>query len=155
MPSASQLSSDISTTGARRIPLAAMLGFTKEALLACGLPGADADAVAEAMIEADLTGADAHGIFRLGQYVKVLRDGRINPKPQMKVLQRGPATALVDGDNGMGHLVMTFATNTAVELAKESGIGWVGCACSPGTSDGGTGTSFTPNSGLPVVRSSR
>jgi LDH2 family malate/lactate/ureidoglycolate dehydrogenase len=78
------------------------------------------------MIEADLTGADAHGIFRLAQYVNVLRDGRINPKPQMKALQRGRATALVDGDNGMGHLVMTYAANLAVELARESGVGWVG-----------------------------
>jgi L-2-hydroxycarboxylate dehydrogenase (NAD+) len=110
----------------RKIPLAAMLAFTKEALLACSLPDADAATVTEAMIEADLTGSDAHGIFRLGQYVKILREGRINAKPQMKVLQRGPATALVDGDNGMGHLVMTFAANTAVELAKESGLGWVG-----------------------------
>lgn len=114
------------TEGARRVPLAALLSFTKEALLACGLPDADAQSVAEAMIEADLTGADAHGIFRLGQYVNVLRAGRINPKPKMQVLQRGPATALVDGDNGMGHLVMSFAANTAVELARESGVGWVG-----------------------------
>jgi L-2-hydroxycarboxylate dehydrogenase (NAD+) len=115
-----------SPEGGQKIPLASMLGFIREALLACGLPEADANTVAEAMAEADLTGADAHGIFRLAQYVKVLREGRINPTPQMKVLQRGPATALVDGDNGMGHLVMTFASNTAVELAKESGIGWVG-----------------------------
>jgi LDH2 family malate/lactate/ureidoglycolate dehydrogenase len=103
-----------------------MLAFTREALIACGLPDADATTVAEAMVEADLTGADAHGIFRLGQYVKVLRDGRINPKPQIKILSRGPATALVDGDNGMGHLVMTYAANAAVELARANGVGWVG-----------------------------
>jgi LDH2 family malate/lactate/ureidoglycolate dehydrogenase len=44
----------------------------------------------------------------------------------MPVIARGPAPALIDGDNGMGHLVMTFATNTAVEIAREAGIGWVG-----------------------------
>ena len=55
-----------------------------------------------------------------------LRSGRVNPKPQIKVVQRAPATALVDGDNGMGHLVMTYAANLAVELARGSGIGWVG-----------------------------
>ena len=38
----------------------------------------------------------------------------------------GPATALVDGDNAMGHLVMDRASQTAVELARESGVAWVG-----------------------------
>ena len=78
------------------------------------------------MIGADLTGADAHGIFRLAQYVGVLLKGRVNATPKIKVVERGPATALVDGDNGMGHLVMTFAANIAVELARGSGVGWVG-----------------------------
>src|SRR5262249_26299303 len=50
----------------------------------------------------------------------------VKPKANIKVLQRAPSTALVDGDDGIGHLVMTYATNLAIELAGESGIGWVG-----------------------------
>jgi L-2-hydroxycarboxylate dehydrogenase (NAD+) len=42
------------------------------------------------------------------------------------VVERSPATALVDGDNGMGHLVMTYAANLAVEIAREAGMAWVG-----------------------------
>ena len=53
-----------------RIPAAGMLAFMTEAFLACGLTDADAATVARAMIEADLTGSDAHGIFRLAQYVR-------------------------------------------------------------------------------------
>jgi LDH2 family malate/lactate/ureidoglycolate dehydrogenase len=34
--------------------------------------------------------------------------------------------ALVDGDNGMGHLVMRFATARAIEKAKQAGVAWVG-----------------------------
>jgi LDH2 family malate/lactate/ureidoglycolate dehydrogenase len=34
--------------------------------------------------------------------------------------------ALVDGDNGMGHLVMRFATEKAIEKAKRAGVAWVG-----------------------------
>jgi LDH2 family malate/lactate/ureidoglycolate dehydrogenase len=41
-------------------------------------------------------------------------------------MERGPATALVDGDRGMGHLVMTFAAKLAVEIAREAGVAWVG-----------------------------
>jgi LDH2 family malate/lactate/ureidoglycolate dehydrogenase len=90
------------------------------------VPQADAELAAKQMIEADLTGFDAHGIFRLSAYCKTLKSGRVNPKANIKVLQRSGATALVDGDDGIGHLVMTYATNLAIELARESGVGWVG-----------------------------
>src|SRR5215208_6354507 len=89
-----------------RIPVPDMLAFTTEAFLACGLRAADAAIVARAMIEADLTGSDAHGIFRLPQYARQVRAGRVNATPDLKLIRGGPATAVVDGDNGMGHLVM-------------------------------------------------
>jgi LDH2 family malate/lactate/ureidoglycolate dehydrogenase len=38
--------------------------------------------------------------------------------------------ALVDGDNGMGHLVMRFATEKAIEKAKTAGTAWVGVKAS-------------------------
>jgi LDH2 family malate/lactate/ureidoglycolate dehydrogenase len=109
-----------------RVPVSAMLAFTREAYVACGLPEQDATIVADAMIEADLTGSDAHGIFRLPLYTKWVRAGRINTQPQLKFIKGGPATGVVDGDNGMGHLVMSFAANQAVALARECGVGWVG-----------------------------
>jgi L-2-hydroxycarboxylate dehydrogenase (NAD+) len=110
----------------RRFPAATMLAFTREVFFACGLPDADAATVAGALVEADLVGSDAHGVFRLAQYVRNLQTGRVNPKAKVAVVQRSPATALIDGDNGMGHLVMTHAANLAVELARASGVGWVG-----------------------------
>src|SRR5687768_9389886 len=111
---------------ARRTPAAVILSFMTDAFRASGLPDADAKTVASAMLDADLSGSDAHGIFRLAGYVKQLKSGIFNPRANIKVLERGPATALVDGDNGMGHLVMTYAANLAVELARASGVGWVG-----------------------------
>src|SRR5262245_13393813 len=113
-------------TDARRYPIAAMLAFARDALAACGVPDNDAAVAAKQMIEADLTGFDAHGIFRLAAYCKTLKTGRVKAKADIKVLQRSAATALVDGDDGIGHLVLTFATNLAMELAKQSGVGWVG-----------------------------
>ncbi len=78
------------------------------------------------MSEADLTGFDAHGIFRLPQYIRRLRAGGFNPRPDIRVTRTAPATALVDGDNGMGHLVMSRAVETAVAAARETGVAWVG-----------------------------
>jgi L-2-hydroxycarboxylate dehydrogenase (NAD+) len=100
--------------------------FIADALGAVGLPAADAGKVAELMTEADLTGADAHGIFRLPQYVRRIRAGGFNTKPNITVTKTAAATALVDGDNGMGHLVVSRAADTAIALAREAGIGWVG-----------------------------
>jgi LDH2 family malate/lactate/ureidoglycolate dehydrogenase len=97
-----------------------------DAFRACGLAEADAAIVADAMLEADLTGSDAHGVFRLAGYVRQLKRGPFNPRAKIEVVERGPATALIDGDNAMGHLVMTKAANLAVELARASGVGWVG-----------------------------
>jgi L-2-hydroxycarboxylate dehydrogenase (NAD+) len=110
----------------RRCSIAAMLAFTRDALAACGVPDADAAIAAKQMIEADLTGFDAHGIFRLAPYCKTLKSGRVKAKADIKVIERSAATALVDGDGGIGHLVLTYATNLAMELAKQSGVGWVG-----------------------------
>src|SRR5258705_12215871 len=92
-----------------RVPAQTIAALIADCLKAVGLPGADAAKVAELMLEADLTGADAHGVFRLPQYVKRLRAGGVNPEPTIRVEKTAAATAIVDGDNGMGHLVMARA----------------------------------------------
>ena len=110
----------------QRFSAEALRGFVFDCLEACGLPKDDASQVARMMVEADLSGADAHGVFRLPQYVRRLRGGGVNATPSITVNRTGAGTALVDGDNGMGHLVMSRAAQTAVELARDAGVGWVG-----------------------------
>ena len=100
--------------------------FITDAFIAVGLPREDAAIVAERMVEADIIGADGHGVFRLPQYIKRLRAGGVNATPQLRVERTGPATARVDGGNGMGHLTMTRAADLAVEMARESGVAWIG-----------------------------
>ena len=110
----------------RALPRSAIAALIKDAMMAVGVPDADAAKVAELMLEADLTGADAHGVFRLPQYVRRIKAGGVNPRASIKVEKTAPATAMVDGDNGMGHLVMQRAADTAIALAKENGVAWVG-----------------------------
>src|SRR5277367_5881534 len=108
------------------VPLRSTRALIKDAFVASGLPEADAAKCAELMTEADLTGADGHGIFRLPQYIRRLQAGGFNKHPHITVTKSAPATALVDGDNGMGHLVMTRAANEAIAMARETGVAWVG-----------------------------
>ncbi len=100
--------------------------FMARALHAMGVPAADADAVAGMMLFADLRGVDSHGIVRLPSYVARLKAGGVNPRPRISIAMEAPSTALVDGDNGMGHLVMRRAAEIAIEKAEKTGIAWVG-----------------------------
>src|SRR5262249_40907826 len=110
----------------RRVPAATLRAFLTDALRACALNDADAATVASAMLEADLTGSDAHGVFRLAGDVRALKRGAMNSRASIRVRERGRATVLIDGAQGMGHVVMPYAAKLAVELARASGVGWVG-----------------------------
>jgi L-2-hydroxycarboxylate dehydrogenase (NAD+) len=112
--------------GPVRVSAPVIRAFIADALAAVRIPADDAARIAELMTEADLTGADAHGVFRLPQYVKRVEAGGLNRRPNITVDRTAAATALVDGDNGFGHLVMSRAAETAIALARESGIGWAG-----------------------------
>ena len=63
----------------------AIASLIKDAMMAVGVPDADAAKVAELMLEADLTGADAHGVFRLPQYIRRIKAGGVNPKASITV----------------------------------------------------------------------
>lgn len=110
----------------RRFPAATLEAFIARALAAVGLPEADAREVGRLMTRADLRGADGHGIFRLPQYIRRIRAGGLNVRPVIRAVRETDAAALVDGDNGMGHLVMRFATRLAMDKATRHGVGWVG-----------------------------
>ena len=95
-------------------------------LQAVGLPVDDARTVAQLMAEADLQGSDGHGVIRLPQYCKRIQAGGVNTRPHIRVEQERAATALIHGDNGMGHLVMKRAAELAISKARQSGMAWVG-----------------------------
>ncbi len=99
--------------------------FIQHALTAVGLPDADAATVAALMAAADLQGSDGHGVSRLPQYVRRIKAGGFNVRPNIHVVHEHASTAVLNGDNGMGHLVMKRAAEMAVEKARSTGIGWV------------------------------
>jgi LDH2 family malate/lactate/ureidoglycolate dehydrogenase len=113
-----------------RVPAERIESFIATAFVAAGLPAADAQTLARLMVEADLRGSDTHGVIRLPLYVRRIRAGGVNAKPNIRVVSDRPSAALIDGDNGMGHLVMKRAAELAIEKAKTTGVGWVGARMS-------------------------
>lgn len=108
------------------VPIAILVEFISRALAAVGIPREDASQVAALMAEADARGGDAHGMFRLPQYMKQIQSGAVNSRPNIRILNDQAGSALIDGDNAIGHLVMKRATELAIEKARRCGVGWVG-----------------------------
>src|SRR6202790_3765404 len=107
-----------------KIPI--LVEFISRALAAAGVPPDDASQVAALMAEADARGGDAHGVFRLPQYVKQIQSGGVNARPNIRIVSERAGTALLDGDNAIGHLVMKRAAELAIEKARQCGVAWVG-----------------------------
>jgi LDH2 family malate/lactate/ureidoglycolate dehydrogenase len=120
----------MSNTATVRLPADSLRAFAARAFVAVGLAQDDATTVARLMTEADLYGADGHGLFRLPHYIRRIKAGGFNKTPNIRVVRETASTALVDGDNGMGHLVMSRAAQLAIDKAKQCGIGWVGARMS-------------------------
>lgn len=115
-----------STSSTLTVSVADLQQFIASVLAAEGMPDQDAQTVGAIMAQSDARGADAHGVFRLPAYVKRMRTGGFNLTPSMRVVEERASTAVLDGDNAMGHLVMKRATDMAIEKARKTGIGWVG-----------------------------
>ncbi|HML10194.1 MAG TPA: Ldh family oxidoreductase [Stellaceae bacterium] len=111
---------------AQRVSHVALVGFIARAYRAAGVPDGDAQRAADFMARSDIAGADGHGVFRLPQYIRRIQTGGINTRPNIVVHRAAPGTALVDGDNGLGALVVSRAVETAIEIAGTQGVGWAG-----------------------------
>lgn len=114
------------TTKQRLVSHQRLVSFMTEAFVTAGLPADDARIVAGLMAEADVTGSDGHGIFRLPNYVRRIRGGGVNLRPDIRIEKERAAMAVVNGDNAMGHLVMREAARIAADKARTAGVAWVG-----------------------------
>jgi LDH2 family malate/lactate/ureidoglycolate dehydrogenase len=96
------------------------------ALHDAGADDPSATAATRAMMHASRLGIDSHGVRLTAHYAKVMRSGRVNPRPEMTTRATATATALVDADNGLGHAAAYRAMELACEMAGGAGIGAVG-----------------------------
>ncbi|MEM7753527.1 MAG: Ldh family oxidoreductase, partial [Pseudomonadota bacterium] len=113
-------------TDTRNVTADRLKAFIASAFQACGMSDENATKMGALMAEADIGGQDGHGVFRLPMYIKRIRAGGMSVNPDIKVISERTATALLDGGNGPGHLVMSRAAELAVEKARSSGVAWVG-----------------------------
>ncbi|MFY9240135.1 MAG: Ldh family oxidoreductase [Roseovarius sp.] len=97
--------------------------FAADIFVAEGLPRADAETMAKALVAANLRGVDTHGILRVPAYVRRLRAGLINPTPQITTTARRAFASVIDADNAMGPVAMAHAIQACRASVETLGIG--------------------------------
>lgn len=108
------------------IPFETLEKFIPSVLSKAGIPGNDTSIISDVLLQADRLGFDSHGVNRLKPiYLDRIRDGIINPVTNAEVVKENPATAVIDGHNGMGQVISHFAMTLAIEKAKKYGMGMV------------------------------
>jgi LDH2 family malate/lactate/ureidoglycolate dehydrogenase len=104
----------------------ALIGFAAAVYESAGLPPADARLVADTLVQADLWGHQSHGLLRLGWYLDRLRNKVMHPVTSPEFVIDAGGIALIDGHDGVGHVLTALATHEAIKRAKAHGIGAVG-----------------------------
>src|SRR3954463_3885553 len=95
----------------------------RSVLEAVGTESEAARFVGDSLVDANLAGHDSHGVIRLLHYVQMVRAGEVFPAAKPELLGTDGATARIDGGWGWGQLSMRFATETALDLARQFGLG--------------------------------
>ena len=83
-------------------------------------------AAVRAMLHASLVGVDSHGVRLTAHYCAMLAGGRLNKTPQLVVDIRGAGSAMISGDDGLGHYAAYKAVEVGIDLARAAGVGAVG-----------------------------
>ena len=100
--------------------------FAAKALQKMGVPEEDARITARILVAADLRGVDSHGVAHLAPfYIRRIRNGLINVRPQITVFSHASSTVIMDGDEGLGFVVGYRAMTEAMRRAEKTGSGFV------------------------------
>jgi L-2-hydroxycarboxylate dehydrogenase (NAD+) len=90
-----------------------------------GIATADAAAVADVLVYADLRGHDAHGVHRVPAYMKRVHLGLAGGTEPMREVAASGAAVRLDAAHALGPAAAVRATDAALELARRHGVGLV------------------------------
>lgn len=111
---------------AARVDPDRLIEFAAAVYAGAGMPAADARLVADTLVQADLWGHQSHGVLRLGWYLDRVRNKVMNPVTRPEFVVDAGAVALLDGHDGVGHVLTVVATREAFKRARAHGVGVVG-----------------------------
>jgi uncharacterized oxidoreductase len=92
---------------------------------AMGVPSEEAIRVSESLVGSNLVGHDSHGVIRIPQYVKLIKNGNIIPGAKMQIVKETPSSAVIDGNWGFGQVLGKKAMEIAIEKARSKSVSTV------------------------------
>ena len=107
------------------VPVNEVYDLIKTVFIKTGVPLDDAKICSDILIAADLSGIESHGIGRLYYYYDRIKAGVHKTRTKINIIRDKKAIAVWDGKHGMGHVVAYRAMQTAIEKAKNYGMGSV------------------------------
>ncbi|HOP00299.1 MAG TPA: Ldh family oxidoreductase [Bacteroidales bacterium] len=99
--------------------------FTTNVFLKMGCSEHYAEIIAEVFMAAEMRGHASHGMIRIKDYFELWKAGRINVRPDVRIVHESPSTAVVDGDRSVGMVAARKSMEIAIEKADKAGTGWV------------------------------
>jgi LDH2 family malate/lactate/ureidoglycolate dehydrogenase len=96
--------------------------FAGALLISGGASAAEAAVVARSLIGANLRGHDSHGVMRIPYYVEFVREGRMHPGVELKVLRETASVLACDAGWGFGQVQAQRLLARLVPKAKETGV---------------------------------
>jgi len=91
-----------------------------------GEPASNAETAANTLVTADLWGTETHGVSNMVRYyIEYYGKGEIKADPQWHIVRETPSTAVMDADRGLAIILGKVAMQTAIDKAKDVGVGMV------------------------------
>ena len=109
----------------KRMPVETIYKLMIEVFKKLGVPEEEAKICADVLIQSDLHGIESHGVGRLKMYYDRIKAGIQFVETKIDVIKDRDATAVWDGNHGMGHVISYRAMEKAMEKAKKYGVGIV------------------------------
>ena len=103
-----------------------LMAFATAVYAGQGVPEADARLIADTLVQADLWGHQSHGVLRLGWYLDRMRNKVMHPVTTPEFVVDAGGLAVIDGHDGVGHVLAKRAAEEAIKRAKVHGIAAVG-----------------------------
>ena len=96
-----------------------------QAFVRAGMNEEDANTCARIHTESSCDGIYSHGLNRVPRFVDFLKRGWVNKEAKTELVKKLGVIEIYDGQKGPGILNAFHATNRAMDIAKEQGVGIV------------------------------
>jgi LDH2 family malate/lactate/ureidoglycolate dehydrogenase len=100
-----------------------LLTFVTACFEKAGLDHDHAATISRLLVNSDLRGVRSHGTRTVNRYCQSFEEGKLNPRPAIRLVHETPTAVVIEGDGTLGYLPMVRATEQAIAKAKQVGIG--------------------------------